>query len=774
MHSTYYLQPARCWEEALPIGNGFLGGMVYGTVEKEQIDLNDDTLWSGYPRNQNPQNTKECYRKVTALTLAGDYCSAQKEVEISLESGWTQTYLPLGSLWIETPELAYTNYQRSLDFTTATAHTQYQQNGVVYNRTVYTSFPDNCMVIALKSSAKGALNASFSLTSPLRSSSVVEGDDIVLSGVAPSHAEPNYSDALEESIVYQEEDAQKGMRFTTRAKLMVTGGIKTVRGNKIVVCDADEISVLVVAQTSFNSAHKHPYLEGVDEAALCLAKQKAALAKWDELYARHLADFMPRYQRTCLALPENKNSTLPTDLRLDAFLTDKTDCALYALLFHFGRYLALSCSREGSKASTLQGIWNSEVRPPWSSNYTININTQMNYWPALPANLLECHTPMVDFVCALQATGERTAQEMYGVDGFVAHHNSDIWLHTSPVGNHTADSTRFAFWNASAAWLCRSLAEQYDYTLDKEYLAYVYPTIRSAALFLKNILAEEDGRYLLCPSTSPENAFYNQAGDVCYLTKNATMSVFVSREIFKNVIRFSTVLQQDADFAKELAALLPQLKDNGIGAHGQLCEWDADYEETEQDHRHVSHLYGLYPGDQITLGGTPELAAACEASLDRRGDDGTGWSLGWKTCLWARLGQGEHAISLLKNQLRPVHTTSFDYNHGGGTYINLFDAHPPMQIDGNFAATAAICECLLQNSEDGILLLPALPAQWSVGSVKGLCAKKRIAVDIRWTKDGCEAVISSDITQTIAVSCWGQMKVAVLQTGTPYQLSFAR
>lgn len=774
--NLWYEQPAKSWIEALPIGNGRLGAMVYGNPGEEIISLNEDSLWSGYPKDINPKNKEGYYHKAVELTKEKKYHQAQELIEKELTSGWGQSYMPLGDLVIDFKhEGDISGYCRKLDLETAVATVEYEVDENKYKREIFASAPDNLIVMRIKSDKSASINFSFGFKSQLKSKILVKNNCLILEGEAPSHVEPNYVQNCDNPVVYSDKDEERGMFFMGMAKVISSGGSVICADSNIQVKDADNAVILISAHTSFAGFDVQPYLNGREYEGLCLEELKLAYKKtYEELLSRHVADYKEYYDRVYLDLGENEVSSLPTDKRLYQFKEEENDPALYTLLFQYGRYLLISASREDTQPANLQGIWNNQLRPPWSSNYTININTQMNYWPTFSCSLGEMHQPLVQFIKDLSVTGSITAHEIYGARGFTAHHNADLWRLSSPVGNHGKGTSVFAFWNMSAAWLCRHLYDQYEYTLDKDFLREeAFPIMKSAAEFLLDIMVEDkDGYLIICPSTSPENSFiYN--GETCNISETTTMTMTIAKELFKNCIKCCETLSSDHDFADELESVLKKFYPHKIGSKGQLLEWYEEYKEVDPHHRHISHLFGLHPGNEITIEETPDLAAACKKSLELRGDEGTGWSLGWKINQWARLFNGDRALKLLNRQLRVVRDTGFDYSSGGGTYINMFDAHPPFQIDGNFGATSGIAEMLIQSRENKIFILPALPSTWERGCIKGLRAKGRIKVDIAWDSVRVKITLLSDINQTVMIAVKGtQLSSIRLQAGKAQLLEY--
>lgn len=735
----WYKQEAKHWVEALPLGNGRMGAMVYGNPVNEVVSLNEDTLWSGYPRDTNNHEAHKYLKSAQELVLQGKLNEAQSYIEKNMLSKFTQTYLPFGDISLDFLGLnkeEITDYKRELSLDNAMTTTTYNIGGIVYTQQMYISNPANCMVIKLSADKKQSISVKTSFVSQLRYESDAHNDRIVINGICPSQVRPSYVES-ENPIVYEDDDHKKGISFASKIVVDNIDGEIKAEDNAIVVQNASEVYIKIFIRTSFNGYDKHPYLDGKDYISDCnndilLASKQS----YDQLLAEHIADYQRYYKRVELSFEKNDFDEVPTDVRLIEFQKTQNDSCLYELIFNFGRYLLISSSREGTQPANLQGIWNKELQAPWSSNYTVNINTQMNYWPALSCNMLEMQQPLNKLIEELRDTGAKTAKYHYNANGITAHHNVDLWRLSNPVGEDREGSAGYACWPMSYGWLCRHLFEQYEYNLDIDFLRdKAYPAILGATQFYVDMLvADENGYLCIIPSNSPENTFIYE-GKRCNISKNTTMSTAIVKEVFTNFIKCCELLGITGELLDTVKAKIEKLYPYEIGSQGQLLEWDKEYEEPEIQHRHISHLYGLYPANEINPYKSEELVKACKRTLEIRGDVGTGWSLGWKINVWARMLDGDHALKLLKRQLSFVDQNRTDYMNGGGTYMNLFDAHPPFQIDGNFAATAGVNEMLLQSYDDRVLILPALPSELPNGYIKGLCAKGGITANI-YFKDG--------------------------------------
>ena len=751
-HKLWYNKPASHWLEALPIGNSHLGAMVYGGTDVEQIQLNEETFWSGSPHDNNSPAAKAHLQEVRDSIFAGKEEVAHNIIDKNFFKGpHGMRFLPLGTIQLKLGHTDVSNYKRELTLNDALNTTSYTYKGVKYERTIFASQADNVIVVRLKAGKKGALTFNAAFDSPLESK------------VFPlSVSEKVYQ--ITATVKNVEQEGIKGnLTAECRVEVRADGKI-SLDGKELKIADATEATLYIVAATNFVNYHdvsgnptkkNNQMLTGIREMS------------YKQLLDRHLKKYQEQYSRVSLILPSNTSLTkeLPTDQRLAQF--DGTDLDMVSLMMQYGRYLLISSSQPGGQPANLQGVWNDKMNAPWDSKYTININAEMNYWPALVGNLAETQQPLFSMIHDLSETGIKTAQEMYGCPGWVAHHNTDLWRIAGPV-----DGTTWGMFPTGGAWLTTHIWQHYLFTGDKQFLADNYEVMKGAADFLMAYMQEYPangevkhaaGWLVTVPTVSPE---HGPIGKRTTVTAGSTMDNQIVFDVLNQTLQAAKLLAKDEAYIAKLKSQLEKLAPMQIGRYGQLQEWLIDGDDPRDEHRHISHLYGLYPSNQISPYSSPELFSAAATTLKQRGDMATGWSLGWKINFWARMLDGNHAFRIIKNMLTMI-PDSVEWGASGGTYPNLFDAHPPFQIDGSFGCAAGVCEMLVQSHHGAVHLLPALPDDWKNGEIKGVRARGGFMVNISWQRGAIsQATVRSTIGGTLRLRSYVPLQGKGLKKAT--------
>ncbi|SHF36038.1 glycoside hydrolase family 95 protein [Dysgonomonas macrotermitis] len=724
VYQYYYNSPATIWEESVPLGNGRIGMMPWGGIDRERIVLNEISLWAGSKQNADNPDAYKYLKEIRQLLFTGKNKEAQNlmyKTFTCLGKGGSDnaafgSFQNFGNLYIEFtyPDSLSTvnDYKRTIYLNDATSTTTYTRAGISYKREYFTSFTDDIGIIRLTANKKGALSLKLFLRRDMNFKSYAQDNNLYISGQMNATVK------------------SEGMNYSGQAKIVNKGGTLTTNDKDIVISGADEVLIYVSLATDY---------KGNNPVETNTELLKNSHKKYSKLRQNHIKRYKHWFDRVDVTLDKNRNSNLPINKRLEAFAKDRTDYDLIGLYMQYGRYLLISSTREGGLPPNLQGLWAPQIFTPWNGDYHLNINLQMNLWGAETGNLADLHMPLIEYTKSLVKPGTKTAAIYYNSRGWVTHILGNVWGFTSPAEDPAWGAT-----NTAGAWLCQHLWMHYLYNKDKEYLQSVYPTMKGAALFFEDMLIRDpnNGYLVTAPTTSPENKYITTSGDTISVSAGSTMDNQIIRELFTNVVEAAKILNVDSDWVNIIESKKSRLAPTSIGKYGQIMEWLEDYEEAEIDHRHVSQLYGLYPGSEITVENTPDLINAAKTTLERRGDASTGWSMAWKINFWARLKDGNRAYKLIGDLLKPA-------GKGWGTYPNLFSAHPPMQIDGNFGGSAGIMEMLLQSHSGYIELLPAIPDSMQNGNIKGLKVRGGASVNFSWNNGKITtATIKADVTDT--------------------------